>query len=364
MRRRLIPLLVVVIVVAVVAWWLRRPGPTTVELTGTVDGNEITVGSKITGRIVTMPVQDGEQVQAGQLLATLDQAELKADDEAATAAINQAQASTRESQTQAQLLAATLAAKVQQAQAQVAQAEAQQTEAQAQVKAAVAAVDKATDNLTRITPLARAGVNSPQDLVNAQTDRASAVANLDAAQAALQAAQRSVAAARAGLEDAQQQQRQVEVQREQTASDEAAENQALANRAAAIARFDQTEVRSPIAGVITLRAARVGEVVSPGAPIVTIFDLSDTWVDADVPETYANLVTLGEVVPVRLPSGAIIHGPIIYKATEADWATQRDVSRTKRDIKTFEIRLRCDNRDRSLAVGMTAYVTLPLTGGK
>jgi hypothetical protein len=36
------------------------------------------------------------------------------------------------------------------------------------------------------------------------------------------------------------------------------------------------------------------------------------------------------------------------------------VSRTKRDIKTFEIRLRCDNSDRALAVGMTAYVTVPL----
>ena len=52
-------------------------------------------------------------------------------------------------------------------------------------------------------------------------------------------------------------------------------------------------------------------------------------------------------------------GPVIYKAVEADFATQRDVSRTKRDIKTFEIRIRLDNRDRHLAPGMTAYVLLP-----
>jgi HlyD family secretion protein len=45
---------------------------------------------------------------------------------------------------------------------------------------------------------------------------------------------------------------------------------------------------------------------------------------------------------------------------DADYATQRDVSRAKRDIKTFETRLRCDNRDRRLAVGMTAFVRLPL----
>ena len=51
---------------------------------------------------------------------------------------------------------------------------------------------------------------------------------------------------------------------------------------------------------------------------------------------------------------------MFYRAVDADYATQRDVSRTKRDIKTFEIRLHCDNSDRSLAIGMTAYVTLPL----
>ena len=56
---------------------------------------------------------------------------------------------------------------------------------------------------------------------------------------------------------------------------------------------------------------------------------------------------------IRLPT-------VFYRAADAGFATQRDVSRTKRDIKTFEIRLRCDNKDRRLAVGMTAYVELPL----
>jgi len=45
---------------------------------------------------------------------------------------------------------------------------------------------------------------------------------------------------------------------------------------------------------------------------------------------------------------------------DADYATQRDVSRSKRDIKTFEIRLRLDNRDRRLWPGLTTYVVLPV----
>jgi HlyD family secretion protein len=71
-------------------------------------------------------------------------------------------------------------------------------------------------------------------------------------------------------------------------------------------------------------------------------------------------VHLGDQMTVRLPSGAEREGTVFYRGVDADYATQRDVSRTKRDIKTFEIRLRCDNTDRSLAVGMTAYVVLPL----
>jgi HlyD family secretion protein len=73
-------------------------------------------------------------------------------------------------------------------------------------------------------------------------------------------------------------------------------------------------------------------------------------------------VRLGDKLTVRLPSGQEREGTVFFRGVDADFATQRDVSRTKRDIKTFEVRLRCDNRDQSLAVGMTAYVILPFSG--
>jgi len=70
-------------------------------------------------------------------------------------------------------------------------------------------------------------------------------------------------------------------------------------------------------------------------------------------------VRLGDRLAVRLPSGAERLGTVFYRGVDADYATQRDVSRTKRDIKTFELRLRVDNRDRRLWPGMTAFTTLP-----
>jgi HlyD family secretion protein len=121
-----------------------------------------------------------------------------------------------------------------------------------------------------------------------------------------------------------------------------------------------TEIHAPINGIVDVRAALQGEVVNPGQGIVTLINPDDLWVRADVEETYIDGIHLGDKLTVRLPSGATREGTVFYRGVDADYATQRDVSRTKRDIKTFEIRLRCDNADRSLAVGMTAYVLLPL----
>ena len=120
------------------------------------------------------------------------------------------------------------------------------------------------------------------------------------------------------------------------------------------------QILAPVDGVVTLRVAREGEVVTPGSPVVTIYQLSDTWVDAAVPETYAPLVPLGRTMTVKLTTGELIHGPVTYKATEADYATQRDVSNTKRDIKTVEIRVKVPNANGRLALGMTAWVELPV----
>jgi HlyD family secretion protein len=385
--RRVI-LLAVIVAIAAAIWWVERPRPQTLVLTGTVDGNEVVVSSKITGRIVTLAVDDGQWVKAGDPIAVLDQDELRADQGAAGHAAAQARANARQSVVQTELLESTLPVKVrqaeaqveqtqaqlQQAEAQVGQAEAQLQQARAQIVQAQSAVAKAQDNFSRIRPLVERDINPPQDLVSARADLDSAKANEEAAKAAGVAAQRAVAAAQAGsgaierslaaaraaLADAQQQERQVAVQKQQTEALRAAAAQAESSVAAAEARFGQTRIVAPASGIVTLRAARQGEVVNPGNPIVTLFDLSSTWVTADVEETYADLIAMGQTLRVRLPSGAEVSGPVIYKAVEADFATQRDVSRTKRDIKTVELRVRVPNPQGKLALGMTAWVMLPV----
>jgi HlyD family secretion protein len=137
---------------------------------------------------------------------------------------------------------------------------------------------------------------------------------------------------------------------------------ASAQKVKAEVRLAYTELHAPIAGIVDVRAARAGEVVNPGQPVVSLIDPDDLWIRADVEESYIDRLRLGDRLPIRLPSGRSCIGTVFYRAVDADFATQRDVSRTKRDIKTFEVRLRVDNAERRLAVGMTAYVLLNLAG--
>lgn len=135
---------------------------------------------------------------------------------------------------------------------------------------------------------------------------------------------------------------------------------AAAQKKKAAVQLSYTKIFAPIRGIVDKRITLQGEVVNPGRAIVTLINPDNLWVRVDVEETYIDQIHLGDKLQIKLPSGATREGTVFYRSVDADFATQRDVSRTKRDIKTFEIRLRCDNSDRALAVGMTAYVELPL----
>src|SRR5205807_1820969 len=108
--------------------------------------------------------------------------------------------------------------------------------------------------------------------------------------------------------------------------------QASAQRDQADTQLGYTKIVSPINGIVSVRVARQGEVVQPGGPVVTVLDVDHLWVQADVEETYVDQIAFGQKLQVRLPSGKTIEGTVFFKGVESDFATQRDVSRTKRDI--------------------------------
>jgi len=185
-------------------------------------------------------------------------------------------------------------------------------------------------------------------------------AAFEAQQAHVESLRKQVDAQRAAVALARSNEDQIAVRQSQLQAMERQQAAASAQMSKAQVRLDYTEIRAPLSGVISVLAARQGEVVSVGQPIVSIINPEDLWVRADVPETFADRIRLGDRLPVRFPDGLEREGTVYYRGVDADYATQRDVSQSKRDIKTFELRLRVDNSDRRLWPGLTAFVTLPL----
>ena len=320
--------------------------PTSLTLTGIVTTNDVIVSPQIAGQIRQLLVNEGDVVRKDQLVAVITPDEFRAD-------IAYYQHSAEGLGSQVKESEAALRYQERQTIDQIHQAEATLAAAQAQQAAAVADLENARLVYERTRDLSQKGVEPVQMLDQTRTA-------FDAAKARLDSLQKQVDAQRSALALANANAEQTAVKRSQLQANQSQQAAANAQRTKADVRLTYTELHAPIDGVVDVRAARMGEVVTPGQPVLSLINPDDLWVRADVEETYIDGVRIGDTLTVRLPSGEEREGRIFYRGVDAAFATQRDVSRTKRDIKTFEVRLRVDNRDRRLAVGMTAYVLLPV----
>lgn len=347
MAKRLLPLLVIAAVAYGGYTYATRP-PTSLTLTGLVTTHDVSVAPQIGGRLVALAVKEGDSVTKGQVVAEIEPSELAADRafyeasaEGAASQITEAEAALRLQQ--------------QQVRDQIAQAEAMVATAEAQVVAAKADAERARVTLDRTRELSRAQLATGQALDDART-------GFDAAQARVESLSKQVEASRAALALATTNAEQVAVRRSQVESSRHQLAAVGAQKDKAGVRLGFTKVVAPIDGVVDVEPVRIGEVVNTGQSVLTLINPDDLWVRADIEESYIDRVKIGDTLTVRLPSGEERTGTVFYRRADAGFATQRDVSRTKRDIRTFETRLRVDNADRKLAVGMTAYVLLPLQG--
>jgi len=343
--RRVILLLIVAAAVAGAYYSMRKPeGP--LILTGIVTTQDVLVASQRRGRIGQLLVKEGDSVQKNQLVAVLTTDELKADRAYYAHQVESLESQVGENE-------AALRYQQRQTEDQIQQARATLDTAIAQTGEAKADLENARIVLERTQKLSKEGVAPVQQLDTARSAFDAAKARLDAVEKQVEVQRAAVAVANANAE-------QVAVQQNRVRTSQRQGEAAAAQRKRADVRLSYSEVRAPADGIVDVRVAREGEVVNAGQPIVTLINPDDLWVRADIEETYIDRIRLGDQLKVRLPSGEERIGTVFYRAMDASFATQRDVSRTKRDIKTFEVRLRIDNKDRRMAVGMTTYIELPV----
>jgi HlyD family secretion protein len=348
MRKKIGLVLVVFVVLAGLAsaYYGISARPTSLVLTGIVTTNDLVVSPQVGGQISRLLVNEGDTVKRGQLLVVLTPDELRAESayyahsaEGLTSQVRQSEAALRfqEQQTGDQ---------IRQAEATLASTEAQEAAAEADQENARLAFD-------RNRQMSEQGIVAIEQFDQTRTAYDSARARVASLKKQIDAARAVVALARSNAE-------QVAVRRSQLQANRQQQQAADAQRVKADVRLGYSEVSAPSDGIVDVRAVREGEVVTAGQSLLTLINPDDLWVRADIEETYIDGVKMGDSLTVRLPSGLERSGVVFYRGLDAGFATQRDVSRTKRDIKTFEVRLRVDNSDRRLAVGMTAYVLLPV----
>ncbi|HEX9198445.1 MAG TPA: HlyD family efflux transporter periplasmic adaptor subunit [Acidobacteriaceae bacterium] len=287
-----------------------------VAVSGRIEGDDSAVACKTTGRILEIRVREGDTVNAGDIIAILDDAQIRAREDQARAALTQAEAQGAAARAQIAVLQQQLEqSRLQVGQSRldtaghVKQAESELAAAQSNLAQQQAAYQMAQFDKEAYTRLAKSGAVSERQGLQASTaadQQAAAVAAADrrveSAQAALTTAQSTLS--NPGIRESQVTlvRSQIAGQQAQVASAAAQTQQATAQLAEAEANRQDLTVRAPFSGTVVTRAAEPGEVVTAGTAIVTLLDLNKVYLRGFVPEGQIGKVKVGQPAHVYLDS--------------------------------------------------------------
>jgi HlyD family secretion protein len=297
---------------------LAPPAPPSgvIPVSGRIEGDDAAVGAKTSGRIREITVREGDRVEAGQVIAVLDDEQIRARERQAEATVRQAEARVRLAGHQVavlneQLRQSELAVEQSRADAEgrVGEADARLAAAEAQLAQAEAAHAQTKWDAEAFTRLLQTGAVAEQEARRAQHAEQAQAAVVAASRRQVEAARGALQAARATLANPAIRAAQVAAVQGQIlqARAEVAAAQADAQRARAEleeARANRQDLRvvAPFAGTIATRAAEPGEVVVAGTPVVTLLDLTDVYLRAFVPEGEIGRVKVGQPARVYLDS--------------------------------------------------------------
>ena len=287
-----------------------------VALSGRIEGNDSAVAAKITGRILEVRLREGDTVKAGDIIAVLDDEQVRAREQAARSALGAAEANARMAQTQISVLEQQLKqsqmltgqAKLG-AEGSVNQAEADLATAQSDLAQKQAAYDLAVFDRDAYTKLVKTGAVSERQGKLAESTAAQDAAAVEAAKRRVTAAQGALTMAQAnlanpGIRESQVVgvEKQIAQQQAQIASVNADMQMARAQLAEAEANRQDLSIRAPFDGTVMTRAAEPGEVVQAGTAIVTLLDLSKVYLRGFVPEGQIGKVAVGQPAHIYLDS--------------------------------------------------------------
>ena len=285
-------------------------------LQGQMEARRVLVAGKIPGRLERLFVHEGDMVVKDSLVAIISSRELEAKKIQAEGALGAAKAQSNKANTGAR------AEEI--------------TALKAMKERAQDAADLAKTTFDRVQKLYNDGVMPLQKRDETETQMKTAVAAATAAKA-----QYEQAVAGARVED--------------KAAANALVIQARGANAEVDAYLDETKIRAPISGEVSLKLAEEGEIIGAGMPVIAITDLNDSWAVFHIREDFLKYISKGKTFTVQIPAlDKTIEMVVTYIASVGDYATWRSSKESGGyDLKSFEIRMRPKTTVENLRPGMS-----------
>jgi HlyD family secretion protein len=351
-----------------------------VTLSGRIEGDVSTVAAKFSGRILEVRVREGDTVNAGDVIAVLDDEQIRARESQAQAAVSDAEAKAEAARAQIAVLqeqvkqsellteqARTDAqGRVRQAESEVVAAEAELAKQEAAYR--IAAFDK--EAYTRLAATGAVSERKGKEASSTADQQTAAVAaakkRVDSARGALLVAKASLANPGIRASQAGANRKQIVAQQKEVASANAKLEQARAQLSEAEANRKDLNITAPFNGTIATRTAEPGEVVAAGTAIVTLLDLSKVYLRGFVPEGDIGRVKLDQPARVYLDSNPNqpIEAYVLRIDPEATFTPENTYFRDERVRQVVGVKLQLKGGIGFAKPGMPADGEILVQGGE
>ena len=313
-----------------------EPPTDRIRVSGHAEATEVRLAPDAGGRILTLTVNQGDRVQTGQTVLTLDTRDVEL-------AIDRAKAERASAEAQVKVVqAAARPEDVRQAESQIVTAKADQSAAQSELTSA-------EQDLERFEALLKSNSGSRKQRDDAATRRDVARDRVSAAQSRVRTAEETLARVRAGArrEDVDAARARVTVVSAQIASLEKT--------------LGDATLSSPVAGLVTEKLVEAGEIIAPRAPAFVVVDLDHAWADVFVPEPVVPLLRMGQPATVFTDAGgAGIAGTITYVSPKAEFTPRNVQTAEERSKLVYRVRISVDNKNGILKQGMPVEAEIVL----
>ncbi|HZK55084.1 MAG TPA: HlyD family efflux transporter periplasmic adaptor subunit [Desulfosporosinus sp.] len=338
MKKKLAVIVVVLILISLSIFlgnqYMNRP-PAIITYSGTIEGTDLPVQPELGGRIVDLPVQEGQMIKAGDIVAKLEDSQAKISLDTAKGQQTQAQAKLDD------LLGGARAEEIRRLKGLLAQANATAAGLALNVKFE-------ENNLTEDQKLLDDDAMS-QQMVDAQRNKR------DTVKAQYQGALANGNAVQASIDQALAGNTKTTIKAQRAAVDIVAQSVKAAEL-----MLSKLTIKSPASGQVIYKHVELGQVVNPGTTLVTILDPNDLWIKVFIPEAKLDQVKVGGTVSIAVDSYSdkTFKGDILYISNQAEFTPKNVQTKEERTTTVYAVKIRIPEGKEQLKAGMPADVTL------